>query len=213
MVAWSKPELLAELRRRARNRQQLGRGLTESLRRQFGSLWEARAQAGVAVRGQARRRTAGRAAWRRWAHAQVIEKLQAWGAGGGRLRGDVYLACKHRFGSLERACAAAGVPMLAMAWTKDRIRRALREPGLDALEPAFVSACVHHFGSVTAARASARQPARRWSKATVIVELRARARRGLEGLGRLLRGPAVRLFGSTDAALRAAQRGGRASAP
>jgi hypothetical protein len=53
---------------------------------------------------------------------------------------------------------------------------------------------------------------RRWSKATVIVELQARARRGLKGVGRLLREPAVRLFGSTDVALRAAaQRGARTS--
>jgi hypothetical protein len=37
-----------------------------------------------------------------------------------------------------------------------------------------------------------------------VAELQARARRGLQGVGRLLREPAVRLFGSTEAALRAA---------
>lgn len=201
MATWSKAELLAELRRRARNRQQLGRGLSEGLRRLFGSVTEARIQAGVARRG-----AAGGAAWRRWSREQVIAKLLALSVGRKRLRSDVYQACKHHFGSLERACAAAKVPMLGMAWTRDRIRRALREPGFDALDPAFVAACVHHFGSVTAARASARQPGRRWSKAMVIAELQARARRGLKGVGPLLREPAVRLFGSTDAAVRAAAR-------
>ena len=134
----------------------------------------------------------------------MLAKLQALSAGQQRLRSDLYLACKHCFGSLEQACAAAGVPMLGMAWTKDRIRRALRDPGFGALDPAFVAACVHHYGSVTAARAAARGAQRRWSKASVLAELQARARRGLPGVGRLLREPAVRLFGSTEAALRAA---------
>jgi hypothetical protein len=201
MRTWGKAELLTELRRRTRKRQQLGRGLTEGIRREFGSLAEARIQAGVARRG-----TASGAAWRRWSRERVLSKLQALSAGKQRLRGDLYLACKHRFGSLEKACAAAGVPVLGMAWSKDRILRALRDPGFGALDPAFVAACVHHFGSVTAARAAARAPQRRWSKATVIAELQARARRGLPGVGRLLREPAVRLFGSTEAALRAAAR-------
>jgi hypothetical protein len=47
---------------------------------------------------------------------------------------------------------------------------------------------------------------RTWSKATVIAELQARTRRGLKGVGRLLRDPAIRLFGSTEAALAAAAR-------
>lgn len=46
----------------------------------------------------------------------------------------------------------------------------------------------------------------------VAAELKARSRRGLPGVGRLLRGPAVRLFGSTEAAVRAAaQRDARRS--
>jgi hypothetical protein len=151
-------------------------------------------------------------AWRRWPRERVIEKLRAWSARGGRLSQGVFQACKHRFGSLERACAAAGVPMLAIAWTPNRIRRALRDPRFDAVDPSFVAACVYHFGSVTAARASAtRTRQRAWSKATVIAELRARARRGLDGVGRLLREPAVRLFGSTETALQAAAQGGAAA--
>ena len=53
MAAWDKPALLAELRRRIRTRQPLGRGLTEGLRRQFGSLAAARALAGASPRKKA----------------------------------------------------------------------------------------------------------------------------------------------------------------
>jgi hypothetical protein len=51
MAAWDKPALLAELRRRSRKRQPLGRGLTAGLRRQFGSLAAARALARPVARG------------------------------------------------------------------------------------------------------------------------------------------------------------------
>lgn len=215
MVAWGKPALLAELKRRVRKRQQLGRGLTAGLRRQFGSLTQARALAGVPARkagsGGARRATANRGSpRRRWSREQVIETLRAWDAGGAerlrRLRSDFYLACKRHFGSVARAREAANLPRLAIQWTPARIQRALREPGFDVAEPAFVAACIRHFGSVTGARASAarHQRQRAWSKAAVLAELQARARRGLKGLGRLLRDPAVRLFGSAEAALRAA---------
>lgn len=221
MVAWSKPEMLAELRRRTRRRRQLGRGLTEGLRRQFGSLAAARALAGVAERKASRaardgkaspaagaqRGIAGSRAWQRWSRAQVVEKLRAWhAAGGGRLRGDLRLACERHFGSVARAAQAADLPKRGIRWTPDRIRQGLRTPGFDVAAPEFVAACIEHFGSVTAARASAEQRPRTqtWSKAKLIAELQARSRRGLEGVGRLLRDPAVRLFGSTEAALRAA---------
>ena len=217
MAAWGKRALLAELRRRVRKRQQLGRGLTEGLRRQFGSLTRARELAGVpanrnleaaATSRGTRRATADPAgSWRSWSREQVIEELRAWSAGGGgRLREDVSRACKHHFGSVARARDAAKLPRLAIRWTPGRIRQALGEPGFDVLDPGFVAACISHFGSVTAARASAdrRRRQRTWSKATVIAELQARSRRGLEGVGRLLRAPAVRLFGSTEAALREA---------
>ncbi len=217
MAAWDQPALLAELRRRIRKRQPLGRGLTEGLRRQFGSLTRARALAAVpanrnvkamAAPSGTRRATAGPdGSWRSWSREQVIEKLRVWRAGGGgRLRADVSLACKHHFGSVARALDAANLPRDASPWTPGRIRQALGEPGFDVLDPAFVAACIYHFGSVTAARASAERRRRRrtWSKTTVIAELQARARRGLKGVGRLLRAPAVRLFGSTEAALRVA---------
>jgi hypothetical protein len=51
MAEWDKPALLAELRRRSRKRQPLGRGLTAGLRRQFGSLAAARALARPVARG------------------------------------------------------------------------------------------------------------------------------------------------------------------
>jgi hypothetical protein len=100
----------------------------------------------------------------------------------------------------------ANVPRHTSPWTPAHIRRAFREPRFDVANPIFVAACIEHFGSVTAARAAASrgQRQRTWSKETLIAELQARARRGLAGVGRLLRDPAVRLFGSTDAALRAA---------
>jgi len=217
MAAWGKRALLVELRRRVRERQQLGRGLTEGLRRQFGSLTRARALAGVpanrnveaadAPSGTRRATADPPGSWRSWSREQAIEALRAGSAGGGgRLRDDVSRACKRHFGSVARARDAAKLPRRAIRWTPARIRRALGEPGFDALDPGFVAACISHFGSVTAARASAERRRRQhtWSKATVIAELQARLRRGLEGVGRLLRAPAVRLFGSTEAALRAA---------
>jgi hypothetical protein len=210
MVAWSKAQLLAELGSRVRSGEQLSRGLTAGLRRAFGSLVAARALAGVSTRREVARAateagvdTAKREAWRRWTREQVIAKLQAWSAAGGPLRLELSRACAQQFGSVGKAVAAAKVPVRTAAWTPQRVRKALRAPGGEPLDPGLVAACIDHFGSVTAARAAAVQ--RSWSKAKVIAELQARARRGLTGVGRLLREPAVRLFGSTDAALRAAQ--------
>jgi len=207
MTAWDRRALLTELRRRLHHGQPLGRGLTEALRREFGSTAVARA-----LVARSARRAAGAAAptargARRWSRAQLIEHLQAWNAaGGGPLARGLALACKQHFGSVVRACAEAGVPVAVTAWTPRRVLQALREPRVDAVDPGLVAACIDHFGSVTAARAAAarRQGQRQWSKATVIAELRARERRGLKGVGRLLRDPAVRLFGSTEAALQAA---------
>ena len=123
-------------------------------------------------------------------------------------------ACKRHFGSLVRACATAGVPMPAV-WTPQRIRQALRDPRTDLADPELVAACIQHFGSVTAARnvALRSQNKRTWSKTTVIAELQARAGRGLKGVGRILRDPAIRLFGSTEAALAAAHAAPRAARP
>jgi len=214
MAAWGKPQLLAELRRRVQNRLQLSRGLREGLRQQFGSLAAARAQMGLPAGQRARggaaagvRAGAANAPSRAsWSHGQIVEKLQAWSAGGGPLPDPLRAACEQHFGSVAAACAAANVPWRAARWTPERIRRALGEPSFDVANPVFVAACIEHFGSVTAARAAATrgQRQRTWSKAMVIAELRARARRGLKGVGRLLREPAVRLFGSTEAALHAA---------
>lgn len=98
MVAWDKPALLAELRHRIRTRQPLGRGLTEGLRRQFGSLTVARARAGApaarqldAAGGGRRSSRSGRsraiAARGRRAGAHVDRRgLRAGGARGGRGR-------------------------------------------------------------------------------------------------------------------------------
>lgn len=208
MAGWDGRALLAELRRRLRAGHQLGRGLTEGLRREFGSLAMARALVNRGVRGRGKVPVIGPPARRqRWTHAQVIERLQAWSAGGGGpLSKGLIHACKQQFGSVVRACAEANVPVAATAWTPRRIAHALRVPGVDVVDPTLVEACIRHFGSVTAARAAAirRQGQRQWSKATLIAELQARARRGLKGVGRLLRDPAVRLFGSTEAALQAA---------
>jgi hypothetical protein len=177
MAAWDRRALLAELRRRLQTRQQLGRGLTEGLRREFGSLAAARA---AARRGRRRSsvavaRSPGRARGPRAARG-------AGRAGGAAVR-------------VERP------------WTARRVRQALREPGVEVADPDLIAACIYHFGSVTAARAAVarRRDQREWSKATVIAELQARAQRGLKGVGRLLRDPAVRLFGSTEAALEAAR--------
>jgi len=225
MAVWDRRALLAELRRRRAAGKQLSRGLTKGLRREFGSLAAARA---LVEQGAARRRGAGEGGahsgrgcdagqgdsagqGRRGAAARpaarVIEKLQAWHtAGGGQLTSSLFQACKEHFGSVVRACAAAKVPVIETPWTPRRIHQVLREPDVDVADPQLVAACIYHFGSVTAARAAVAraQHQRQWSKVTVIAELQARTRRGLKGVGRLLRDPAIRLFGSTEAALRAA---------
>jgi hypothetical protein len=212
MASWARRALLAELRRRLETRQPLGRGLTAGLRREFGSLEAARAAARRGRRGSgaAAGRT-GRSGVRRGPRVEgrmeLIERLQAWhAAGGGPPDPELVRACRLRFGSVVRACAAANVPVMATPWTRRRVRKALREPGVDLTDPELVAACLYHFGSVTAARAAVArgQGQRQWTKATVIAELQARSRRGLKGVGRLLRDPAVRLFGSTEAALAAA---------
>jgi hypothetical protein len=230
MAAWDGRALLAELRRRLREHRPLGRGLTEGLRREFGSLAVARQLAerprrrrgGDAASGRGPR--TGRARGTRGersavgafgSRAAVIEQLRAWHAAGGGPLDDVLAeACKRQFGSLVRACAEAGVAM-AREWSAKRLRQALRDPRTDLADPELVAACIQHFGSVTAARAAVlRGEGRRaWSRPTVIAELQARARRGLKGVGRLLRDPAIRLFGSTEAALAAAHAAPRAARP
>ena len=204
MAAWGKPQLLAELAGRVRRGEQLSRGLTAGLRGAFGSLVAARALAGVPTRKEreAARVASGAKRARGWTRAQVIAKLQAWSAAGGPMPRGLAAACVAQLGSVAKAVAAAEISVQAVAWTPQRIRKALRGPGADPLDPGLVAACIDHFGSVTAARTSAAQ--RTWTQATVIAELQARARRGLAGVGRLLRDPAIRLFGSTEAALRAA---------
>jgi hypothetical protein len=115
----------------------------------------------------------------------------------------------------QLAAARVRVPETATPWTPQRIRKVLREPGVDHADPELVAACIDHFGSVTAARAAAERQQRRrqWTKELVIAELQARSRRGLKGLGRLLRDPAIRLFGSAEAALHAAAHTGPRSMP
>ena len=94
----------------------------------------------------------------------------------------------------------------ATRWTARSIASALRAPDFDVAAPGFVEACIACFGSVTAARSAAAKRTRVWTKAMVISERQARAGRGLVGVGGLVRAPAIRLFGSTDAALAAAAR-------
>ena len=202
MAAWDRRALLGELRRRLKRKQPLGRGLTEGLRREFGSLTAARVLA-----QRPRRRAGEQTGSQQWSRALLIERLRTWHAtGGGAPSKLLTSACKFHFGSVGRAYAVAGVPLHASPWTPQRIRTTLRDSRVDLADPELVAACIEHFGSVTAAQAAAaRSRARRtWSKATVIAELQARARRGLKGVGRLLRDPAIRLFGSTEAALAAA---------
>lgn len=198
--------LVAELRHRLQHGARLGGPLAEQLRQAFGSLAVARALAERPRRGRVGDEAVAAAGWQRWSHGEVIERLRAWQAkGGGALSAPLTEACRRRFGSVVRACAEAGVAM-PRTWTPQRIRQALRDPRADLADPELVEACIQHFGSVTAARAAAERSQRRrtWSKAKVIAELQARGRRGLAGVGRLLRGPAIRLFGSSEAALAAA---------
>jgi len=223
MVAWGKPALLAELRKRQRGRKQLSRGLVAGLRNAFGSLEAARQAAGPGAgrgagggsAGQPRHERAGgaagrRRAWSAWSRAQVLDRLAAWNArGGGRLAGGLELACKHHFGSLAQARLAAKLPRLTVHWTAARIQRALRDASFDRGDPRFVAACIALYGSVTAARVAAAPTRRSWSRATVLAELQARVARGLTGVGKILREPAIRWFGSTEAALEAAGRARR----
>ncbi|HEX3764009.1 MAG TPA: hypothetical protein VHW23_35180 [Kofleriaceae bacterium] len=199
-IAWTRPALIQELQRRAR-RGDRGRALWSACTRLFGSVAAARAAAGLPAGG-----AAGRGRGRAGGPKDLIERLRAWHAAGRPPDPQLVRACKQRFGSLVRACVAANVPVPAAPWTPRRVQQVLRDPGVDLADPELVAACIRHFGSVTAARAAVARAGRRrqWTRATLIAELQARSRRGLRGVGRLLRAPAVRLFGSTEAALAAA---------
>jgi hypothetical protein len=81
--------------------------------------------------------------------------------------------------------------------------------GERTLTRALHHAVQRYFGGVHAARAAAGLPAllrTAWTRPMMIAELQARARFGRKGVGRLLRQPAIRLFGSIEAALADAAR-------
>jgi hypothetical protein len=217
---WTQRALIAELRGRAR-RGDSGRTLWGVCRRLFGSVAAARRAAGV----PATQRGAGMVAWD---EAALLAELRRRSGAGQQLGRGLIAGLRRAFGSLAEARARAGLAIAGAAlrargrasrgarklpatatWTTGRIRRALREPSFDRADPGFVAACIAQFGSVTAADAAARPRRRAWTKATVVSELRARADRGLRGVGPLLRAPSLRLFGSAEAALAAAGRGTR----
>jgi hypothetical protein len=184
----------------------------DTVRKLFGSI-----EAAVRVAGIEPVHTHGNLKWTR---ARVIDELKARAARGElRLSRRLQRAAQLYFGGAHAARAAAGLASPARTrrkrrrtgagpWTRRRLQRALRAPAVDLADPDLVAACVRQFGSVTAAHAALARGRgrRRWTRATVIAELQARSQRGLKGVGRLLRAPAVRLFGSTEAALAAAAR-------
>jgi len=131
MAAWSNAKVLEELRKR------VAKGwVTDTIRdvcrERFGSIDAAKRAAGVPVRVdmlkaawvQRRAKADARYEWRRWSRDVIKRKLRAWNTHRGRMPRDLLLACKHRFGSLKQACAAAKIePPRSMANAKRPTRK------------------------------------------------------------------------------------------
>src|SRR5262249_17844530 len=112
---------------------------------------------------------------------------------------ELRAAAVRRFGTIDAAYVAAGAR--PPKWTPERITRALRR--VTHVRPPLRSACIRVFGSVDAARRAAGLPGpvrRRWPRALVIEELRARGGRVDRALGLA----AHRHVGGITAARRAA---------
>lgn len=119
MAKWSNVKVLEELRKCAAEAR-ITMGLRDVCQARFGSMDAAKRAAGVPVRAdlpkaewvQQRANTDARYEWRRWSRDVIKRKLRAWNAQRGPMPRDLLLACKHRFGSLKHACAAAKVEPL-----------------------------------------------------------------------------------------------------
>ncbi|MGA2497582.1 MAG: hypothetical protein ABSH20_07560 [Tepidisphaeraceae bacterium] len=137
---------------------------------------------------------------------------------------------KRLFGSWNKALAAAGVDVGKVAlyrrWTKDaltaaigtlhRAGRPMSSGDLQKSDPGIHAAALRLFGSYDAALKAARvEPAavrrrRRWTRDSILTELRSLARKRPDFSGKLIRasysalyGAAIRRFGSFKAAQRA----------
>lgn len=127
---------------------------------------------------------------RKWNPPLVIRNLQCWHKQGLPLRQATvdkafYNAACRYFGNWRRALQAAGLPIPPPRWTKQRVVRAIRDRKRQGLpmervsrdDPSLFSAGSRHFGNWSTALRAAGLSAkciRRWSKDTVINEIRSR---------------------------------------
>lgn len=215
-----KAEILGQICTARRDPFNNNEALIAECRERFGSVAAARRAAGLPtlravriVQGAATRaRNDRRFPWRRWSRDVVLEKVRAWHRRGSNMPLPLELACNHQFGTVNRALAELGLEPIRAAWTRQRVITALRDaaPSGGVLSRSLSHACITYFGSVTAAREVAGVPklmqksVKRWTRNELIAELQARIRHGLQGTGRILGPPCESLFGSRDAALRAA---------
>ncbi|HEX4417999.1 MAG TPA: hypothetical protein VH165_08880 [Kofleriaceae bacterium] len=219
-VQWDRALIMRTIQDRARDQESLASSkapphFVAAARWHFGSWAAALAAAGIdagAVRLQ-------RAPFTR---DEILAVIQRQAQGGtivrpATLKRELKLdTVRKLFGSVRAAIAAAGVVQDArhpsQKWSRERVIEELQARaarGERTLTRALHHAVQRYFGGVHAARAAAGLPAllrTAWTRPMMIAELQARARFGRKGVGRLLRQPAIRLFGSIEAALADAAR-------
>jgi hypothetical protein len=186
---WTRDRVLETLRQRHQRGLSVAssqnKGLYVAGRRYFGSWQAALAAAGLPPLRIARSKD------------QVTGALRAWFEQGvstdqiHRRDSALYLAAQIQFGTWRRAVKAAGLPLPKLNWSKARIVAALRKrharsrsvSHIPKNDRSFRSAIYNHFGSLYQALVAAGIPGvrapRRWSRQTVVAEIRARHQQGL----------------------------------
>lgn len=191
---WSKARVIAAIRARG---SQATRALPKSLAstgiKYFGSIRAARTAAGVPSR------------MTEWSHDAIIKALRQRAARGEILDKKLHKACQRYFGSTAAAQRAAGLPAQPR-WSRARVLEELRRTSR-GLPHTLAYGCRRYFGSVAAARAAAGlAPAprtERWSKQSVIAEIRKQVARG-EPFTPRLASACIAYFGSLNDAREAA---------
>jgi hypothetical protein len=193
---WSREGIIEALRENAARGEPIDANLWAACKRHFGSTAAAQRAAGVPSRSPSLLRAS-----RADILKEVRRHVRRTGAG---LPRSLAHACRHHFGSVAAARAAAGVAPAQRTWSKRAIVDELRQRVArgEAIDQGLAGACRSYFGSLNAAREAARVPTvkKRWTRDSIVAELR--RRRGV--FDGPLRRVAHRLFGSLEAAYAAA---------
>ena len=154
---------------------------------------------------------------RRYSAAELIELVQSRSRQGLHLARfwtqdrDVRAAVRKHFGTWTNVLKAAGMPLRAQRWNRERIVEAIRALGGRKADPALYSAARYYFGrwhlalaAAGVASAAPRRGPRLSTREAVLAEIRTRHARGVPltmKKNRSLAKAAIRFFGRWSSAL------------